>query len=174
MSNSITGASTTLWSPMPQSPWSDWHRGPRQSTPRPFFVHCQDETVLLRVDENLPAGYDGHLHPSRQYGPPTGRLRHPPDRHLTDQARLPVTRQPCPGDFPSPCLSLLHQCHQWRTLSVPALVDPHFPRISFFNRLRLRTCSNPLPASALAFVKSPWIACEAEGHECCPALALVP
>lgn len=22
---------------MPQSPWSDWHRGLRQSTPRPFL-----------------------------------------------------------------------------------------------------------------------------------------
>lgn len=139
-----------------------------------LFVQCQDETALLRVDENQPPGYDGHLHPSRQYGPPTGRLRHP-DRHLTDRPRLRVTRQPCPGDFPSRWPTLLRQCHQWQALCVPALVDPSLPRISFLNRPRTTYWLLESPSRLGARSRRlPWIVCEAEGHECYLALAMAP
>lgn len=110
---------------MPQSPWSDWHRGLRQSTLRPFPSSAKTNLSSLEwMRITLPATIDTcTLRANMAHR--QGDLLHP-DRHLTERPRLPVTSQSCPDNFPPQWLALLRRCRWWQTLSVPALVGPSF------------------------------------------------
>lgn len=108
---------------MPQSPWSDWSGGLRQSSLRPSSSSAKMTPASFEwMRISLLA--TSTLAPFTPIRPTEGRRRHP-DRHLTEWPRLPVTSQTCPHYFLSQWPTPLQRC-RWQTFVRTCISRPSF------------------------------------------------